>query len=109
MLVAGVDTHTVHALRAADGKAAWRYTAGARVDSPPTVDEGLAIAVRHGEWLRPDGGAGFQADAVVPVGGGDTAQQKALALLKLRSRGALVPGSVDTPFDYAAFVEDDYS
>lgn len=43
VLVAGVDTHTVHALNADDGKEAWRYTAGARVDSPPTFHNGLAI------------------------------------------------------------------
>ncbi len=43
VLVAGVDAHTVHALGAADGRAAWSYTAEARVDSPPTVHDGLAI------------------------------------------------------------------
>ena len=43
VLVAQVDAHTVHALGAGDGKTAWRHTAGARVDSPPTVHEGLAI------------------------------------------------------------------
>ncbi len=43
VLVAGVDTHTVHALRAEDGKSVWKYTAGARVNSPPTLHEGLAI------------------------------------------------------------------
>jgi outer membrane protein assembly factor BamB len=43
VLVAGVDTHTVHALGADDGKDVWKYTAGSRVDSPPTVHEGLAI------------------------------------------------------------------
>ncbi|MFQ6133541.1 MAG: PQQ-binding-like beta-propeller repeat protein [Armatimonadota bacterium] len=43
VLVAGVDTHTVHALDADDGSSAWQYTAGARVDSPPTLHKGLAI------------------------------------------------------------------
>jgi len=43
VLAAGVDTHTVHALGAADGKEAWRFTAEARVDSPPTCHDGLAI------------------------------------------------------------------
>jgi len=38
-----VDAHTVHALNAADGKEAWSYTADARVDSPPTVYNGMAI------------------------------------------------------------------
>jgi outer membrane protein assembly factor BamB len=43
VLVAGVDTHTVHALRTEDGEDIWKYTVGSRVDSPPTVHEGLAI------------------------------------------------------------------
>jgi outer membrane protein assembly factor BamB len=43
VLVAGVDTHTVHALRADDGQRDWIYLADARVDSPPTFHEGLVI------------------------------------------------------------------
>jgi len=43
VFVAAVDRHTVHALSATDGKPAWRYTAGGRVDSPPTVTEGLVF------------------------------------------------------------------
>ena len=43
VFVSDVDGHTVHALDAADGRCVWQYTVGARVDSPPTVCEGLAI------------------------------------------------------------------
>ena len=43
LLVASVDTHTVHALDADSGKEAWRFTAGGRVDSPPTLWRGLAL------------------------------------------------------------------
>lgn len=43
VLVAGVDAHTVHALDADDGKNLWMYTTGARVDSPPTLHNGMAI------------------------------------------------------------------
>jgi outer membrane protein assembly factor BamB len=43
VLIAGVDTHTVHALSAQDGKNVWEYTAGSRIDSPPTMHDGLAI------------------------------------------------------------------
>jgi outer membrane protein assembly factor BamB len=43
VLVGGVDTHTVHALDAGDGKQVWKYTTGGRVDSPPTYENGLAI------------------------------------------------------------------
>lgn len=31
------------------------------------VEEGPSISVRHGEWLYPDGSAGFQPDLVVPL------------------------------------------
>lgn len=73
------------------------------------VDEGFAIAIRHGEWLRPGGGAGFRPDAAVPAGSGDAARQKALALLKVPRRGAVVPDPVRVSFEYATFVENDYS
>jgi outer membrane protein assembly factor BamB len=43
LFVASTDVHTVHALDARDAKPLWSYTAGARVDSPPTVHRGLAI------------------------------------------------------------------
>jgi outer membrane protein assembly factor BamB len=41
--VAATDTHAVHALDAATGKPAWSFTAGGRIDSPPTIAEGLAL------------------------------------------------------------------
>jgi len=37
LYVAQRDAHTVHALDAANGSPLWSYTAGGRVDSPPTV------------------------------------------------------------------------
>ncbi len=43
LLVADVDGHTVHALDAESGQFAWQFTAGARVDSPPTIYKGLAV------------------------------------------------------------------
>jgi len=41
--VAQIDAHTVHALDAVTGKAAWTFTANGRVDSPPTIYRGCAI------------------------------------------------------------------
>jgi outer membrane protein assembly factor BamB len=41
--VAAVDRHTIHALDAESGEALWTFTAGARVDSPPTVWQGLVL------------------------------------------------------------------
>ena len=43
LFVASIDTHTVHALEAASGEKLWSYTAGGRVDSPPTIYQGMAL------------------------------------------------------------------
>ncbi len=43
LFVASVDRHTVYALDAASGAELWHYTAGGRVDSPPTVFEGRVL------------------------------------------------------------------
>jgi len=43
LFVASVDTHTVHALAADSGEAAWSFTAGGRVDSPPTIWKGRVL------------------------------------------------------------------
>jgi outer membrane protein assembly factor BamB len=43
LLVASVDSHSVHALDANTGKAVWSFTSGGRVDSPPTIWRGRAL------------------------------------------------------------------
>jgi outer membrane protein assembly factor BamB len=43
LLVASIDSHTVHALDVSTGKPAWSFTAGGRVDSPPTIWQGRAL------------------------------------------------------------------
>ncbi len=43
VFVASVDAHTVHAIDAASGKRLWHYTTGGRVDSPPTIYQGLVL------------------------------------------------------------------
>jgi outer membrane protein assembly factor BamB len=43
VFAAGVDTHTVYALNAGNGEKIWQYTADSRIDSPPTLHDGLAI------------------------------------------------------------------
>ena len=43
VFVASVDEHRVWAVDADSGQPAWHFTAGARVDSPPTVYRGRAI------------------------------------------------------------------
>jgi len=41
--VAAVDAHTVYAIERTTGKLEWRFTAGGRVDSPPTYYKGSVI------------------------------------------------------------------
>jgi outer membrane protein assembly factor BamB len=43
VFVAAIDAHTVHALDAATGQLCWSWTAGGRVDSPPTYHRGLVL------------------------------------------------------------------
>ena len=51
VLVASSDTHTVWALDEAGGKPVWSYTAGGRVDTPPTVHRGLALFGSADGWI----------------------------------------------------------
>ena len=43
VFVAAVDEHTVHALDAGSGEKLWHFTAGGRVDSPPTYIQGSVL------------------------------------------------------------------
>ena len=51
LFVASVDNHTVHALDASTGKALWTYTAGGRVDSPPTIYQGRVLFGSADGWV----------------------------------------------------------
>ena len=51
VFVARIDTHTVHALEADNGQRAWSYTAGGRVDSPPTIWKGHVLFGCADGWL----------------------------------------------------------
>jgi outer membrane protein assembly factor BamB len=42
LFVSQIDTHRVLALSASDGRTQWRFTAGGRIDSPPTLYGGRA-------------------------------------------------------------------
>ena len=59
LLVAETDKHYVHALDAVTGEIRWTFVAGARIDSPPTIDEGRVLfgsADGHVYCLRLDDG-----------------------------------------------------
>jgi len=51
VFVASVDEHRLCALDAATGELRWSYTAGAPVDSPPTIHSGLAVFGCRDGWV----------------------------------------------------------
>ena len=51
VFIASVDTHTVYALSSESGKILWEFTAGGRVDSPPTLHKGLALFGSADGWV----------------------------------------------------------
>ena len=51
VLVASSDAHTVWALAEGDGKRLWTYTAGGRIDTPPTVHRGSALFGSADGWV----------------------------------------------------------
>ena len=50
--VARPDAHEVVAIDTGSGKIAWRFTARGRVDTPPTIHNGLAIFGDHGGYVH---------------------------------------------------------
>ena len=51
VFVASVDTHTVYALDAKDGKTLWNYTTAGRIDSPPTIYRRRVLFGSADGWL----------------------------------------------------------
>ena len=51
VFVASPDSHTVWAFNPSNGKPIWNYTAGGRVDTPPTVFGGLALFGSADGWV----------------------------------------------------------
>src|SRR6185503_16478350 len=51
IFVAVPDLHRVVALDAATGKPAWTFTAGGRLDGPPTIHEDLCLFGAHDGWV----------------------------------------------------------
>ena len=49
--VAAVDRHKLYALDNSSGKTGWTYTAGGRIDSPPTIHNGMAIFGSADGWV----------------------------------------------------------
>lgn len=51
VFIAQIDKHIIHAFDAGDGDAVWSFTAGGRVDSPPTIYKGRAIFGSADGWV----------------------------------------------------------
>ncbi|HID08207.1 MAG TPA: hypothetical protein EYP10_13795, partial [Armatimonadetes bacterium] len=51
VFVASVDTHTLYALSARTGNVQWRYIAGGRIDSPPTIYQGRVLFGCADGWV----------------------------------------------------------
>jgi outer membrane protein assembly factor BamB len=51
VFVAQIDAHTLHALDHATGKKLWHFTAGARIDSPPTYWKGRLYFGGKDGWV----------------------------------------------------------
>jgi outer membrane protein assembly factor BamB len=51
VFVSQIDQHQVHALDAASGAKQWSFTAGARVDSPPTIVDGRVVFGCNDGWI----------------------------------------------------------
>ncbi len=51
LFVSTVDAHGVVALDATDGKQLWQYTAGGRIDSPPTYHRGTVLFGSADGWV----------------------------------------------------------
>jgi len=51
VFVADIDAHSVHALGGENGQPIWSYTTGGRVDSPPTVYQGLVLFGSTDGWV----------------------------------------------------------
>ena len=90
LFVVQIDAHTVHALDAESGRKIWSYTAGGRVDSPPTIWQGRALfgcADGYVYCLRASNGALVWRFRAAP------ADQRIVAYGQLESAWP-VPGSV---------------
>jgi len=51
VFVSSIDEHMVTALDATSGRTIWRFTAGGRVDNPPTIHKGLVLCGSMDGWV----------------------------------------------------------
>uniref|UniRef100_A0A7C4LPQ7 Methyltransferase domain-containing protein n=1 Tax=Schlesneria paludicola TaxID=360056 RepID=A0A7C4LPQ7_9PLAN len=98
--VAQIDEHTLHALDAQTGEARWSYTAGGRIDSPPTYWKGCVLFGSADGWvycLRAEDGALLWRYRAAPI------DRRLMAFEQLESVWP-VHGSILVEKDVAHFV-----
>jgi len=70
VFVSLVDEHAIVALASGTGKQAWRFTANGRIDSPPTIHDGLCLFGSRDGWvyaLNADAGTMVWRRRITPV------------------------------------------
>ena len=99
IFIALPETHQVVALDENSGRVVWSYTAGGRIDSPPTTHEGLCLFGSHDGWvycLRASGGELIWRFRAAP-------EEKRIAVFGQLESPWPVPGSVLVVDDLAYF------
>jgi outer membrane protein assembly factor BamB len=51
LYIAKADSHCIHCLNPDRGETLWTFTAGARIDSPPTIHDGMALFGCRDGWV----------------------------------------------------------
>ncbi|MEM7473444.1 MAG: PQQ-binding-like beta-propeller repeat protein [Planctomycetota bacterium] len=51
VFISKIDEHTLYALDEETGQSRWTYTAGARIDSPPSIEEGRVVFGATDGWV----------------------------------------------------------
>jgi len=105
LYVAQRDAHTVHALKADDGSLLWSYTAGSRVDSPPTVHGGRVYFGSADGWmycLRAEDGALAWRFRVAPESRQIVAYGQLESVWPVHGNVLVCPGPHGDPVAYAS-------
>jgi outer membrane protein assembly factor BamB len=51
LYISSIDSHTIYALSGKNGSMVWSYTAGGRIDTPPTIHKGLVLFGSADGWV----------------------------------------------------------
>ena len=100
VFVAETDRHTLHALSAQDGKKDWTFDAEGRIDSPPTISDGLCLFGTRNGFVYCLRAARIRLAGTRFGTGGRHFGRDVSGLF--RSRQVVSPGRRDSPFRFGA-------